>query len=74
MDIEKLYEKRVSDLGVEKEELLKSIRESQASLQTKQQELNELVTERVKIETKIEEGKEFLKIIAEEKEREKKKA
>lgn len=74
MDIEKLYEKRISDLEVEKEEVVKSIREAQSALQTKQQELNELITERVKIVTKIEEGNEFLKIIKEEKEKEKKSA
>ena len=72
MDIEKIYEKRVSDLMVEKEGIVKSIRQAQSALQTKQQELNELITERVKTETKIEESNKFLKIIKEEKAREKK--
>ena len=71
MDIEKVYEKRLSDLKVEKEEVVKSIREAQAELQSKQQDLNELVTDRVKIETKIDECKDFLKIIQEEKEKDK---
>jgi len=73
MDIEKLYEKRISNLEVDYVEVIKSIREAQAQLQVKQQEINDLATERIKVETKIADSKEFLRIIQEEKQTNKKK-
>ena len=73
MDIEKLYEKRISNLEVDHVEVIKSIREAQAQLQVKQQEINDLATERIKVETKIADSKEFLRIIQEEKQTNKKK-